>query len=99
MVVDWSGKPLRGDVRTEQPEDEAAHGFQAGGKEDRAENRLQRAGEDLGPVAAAGGFLALGERQPLANRKLAREAGERLRPDECRAQVGQLAFRKGRKAE
>ena len=71
---------------------EAVGAAPAAVEEHRADQRLERAGEDRGLLAAARALLAPAEAQVRAEVQLARRGRERRLADERRPHPGQLAF-------
>jgi len=94
-------RPLRVesiDERTEGGEHGLPRRLVAGVEEHRAEDRLDRVGEDRGPRLGPRGELALAQAQVLADAERLGDFGERLLAHQARAQARELAFGELREA-
>ena len=85
------------DLRAEHALDHVPRGAVATVEVDRADQRLEHVGEDLGFVAAAALLLALAEQDPVPDLDLARDLAQRGLADDLLARDAEIALVRGRK--
>ena len=81
-----------GDDLAEQALHQRLRGIEAGIEEDRADQRLQRIGQDGGALRATAARLALGQAHHLGQAELQRHAVQAVLAHQVRAHARQVAF-------